>query len=290
MRYPILTRAHCAELAERQLEGRSASFGRDVSERAHRLGDGVEMNLEPLQRAALLVRKEIPDKRRPSELDQIEGRAAVHLYAALEDVPVVVLDDRGFWRWASFAYFWDFIAWREQGPFQKGNYMKYIDGESSSEAVLPRMYRRVAALGGADHAELAHATTRTTDFWRSHILRVKTSTAPALTRALVRFQARNQLKTNDIRELAKRLTRTWTNAVLNIYDDDEAEALIAELWDEGPGDGGPEPETTPAGQHPVGSADPMGGRLRTARKASVKNLPIQELGDRKFIHGKGPDR
>lgn len=229
MRYPILNREVCGELADQKFKNPKGSYDSIIHEKTILAGDGVIVDLSAIEEAAQAVRDEMQIERRESVLDEVEGRAAVHLYVALQNVPIEVLDDRGFWRYLSFAHFWDFIEWRERKPFSKGNHMKYLDGENSAEAVLPRMYLRIAALGGSEYAELASAVKRGVDVWRSHILRVKTGTSPTLTRALIRFQERNQLTRDDVRELAKRLNRTWTNVVLNIYNDSEAEALIAEL-------------------------------------------------------------
>ena len=229
MRYLILSREACAELADQRLSDPRGSYGDLVRERSSWVGDGDTINLAPIQEAAQAIRNAMPEVRQPSELDQVEGRAAPYLYSALADIPVEVLDDQGFWRYLSLTYFWDFIEWRERKPFLNRNHMKYLDGESSTEAVLPRMYLRVAALGGFEYAELASTVRRGVDLWRSHVLRVRTGTAPALTRALIRYQERNQLNRDAIRELAKRLTRMWTNTVLHIYDDSEAETLLVEL-------------------------------------------------------------
>ena len=218
----------CAALAEQRLSGRERSLEAEPEWR----GLGDELELQRLEYAALEINDLLPRERRAGELDQVEGQAAVVLYKALEGVPEAVLDDRGFWRYLSLAIFWDFIEWREQDPFRKGNHITYIDPERTErnvDAVLFRMFLRIAALGGVEHAELSWAVQRGSDFWSSHILRVRTGTAPALTRALVRFQARHQLRRDDIREVAKRLSRVWTNTVLTMYDDDEADELIAEL-------------------------------------------------------------
>ncbi len=227
MKYPIITFSDCSELTRQRLEIRSG-WEEAVKDKTLWVGEGKEFNAVRVQDAAAKARQLIPESRQGSDPDRIEGQAAVHLYEVLQDTPVVVLDDRGLWRWLSLAHFWDFIAWREEKPFASGNHLKYLDCNNSSEAVLPRMYRRVAALGGAEHVHLAYAIPKGTDFWRSHVLRIKTATTPAMTRALVRFQAEHQLKTEEIRELAKRLRRVWANAVLEIYDDNEAAGLIAE--------------------------------------------------------------
>ena len=91
------------------------------------------------------------------------------------------------------------------------------------------MYLRVAALGGAEHADLAYHLPRAIDFWRSHVIRVRTATAPTLTRAMVKHQAADRLMTNDLREFAKRVNRTWSNMLLNLHSQPEAEDLLREL-------------------------------------------------------------
>lgn len=140
-------------------------------------------------------------------------------------------DDPGFWRYLSLAYFWEFIAWRESRAFARGNFEKYVDGMTSPECVLTRMYTRGASVGGLDHLESAEAV-RGTDFWRSHVLRVRTGTAPPVVRALVEMQETRPLERDDLREFAKALTRTWANVVPAIYDDEDAGALISELREE----------------------------------------------------------
>lgn len=90
------------------------------------------------------------------------------------------------------------------------------------------MYARGSAVGGLDHLDSATAV-KGTDFWRSYVLRVRTATAPSVVRAFVAMQAAHPLKTDDLRVLAKALTKTWANVVPVIYDDDDARALIDEL-------------------------------------------------------------
>ncbi len=89
-------------------------------------------------------------------------------------------------------------------------------------------------MGGKTFGELAGAIPKGTDFWRSHVLRVRTGTAPPVTRALVRSHREERLPTDDLRDLARRLNRTWTNVTLHGYGDDESDLLIAELRDQIP--------------------------------------------------------
>ena len=228
MRYPTITMSDCRSLAGQMSNGFSPNIQLSVTW----LGVGNCLELDRIEEAARKIDQVWKEHRDlyGSDKDRLEGRVAPTLYSALQEVCVEVLDDPGFWRYLSLAHFWDFIAWREDKAFARGNYLKYVDGKKSTECVLTRMYLRVQALGGSDYGYMAVEVKKATDLWRSHIIRVRTGTAPPLTRAFVKQQRDNWLNTPDLREFAKRLNRTWTNVLLNIYDDEEAERLIAELW------------------------------------------------------------
>ena len=228
MRYLIVTRSDCRRLAERLIQGDPI----DIEQYVHPQGDGEALDYERIQQASIRINRKLYLHRPESvgDKDILEGKAAPILYEGLEGIEAAVLDDPGFWRYLSLRYFWRFISWREKQAFERGNYLKYIDGDKSTECVLTRMYLRVQALGGNEYAYLASALPRSTDFWRSHVIRVKTGTAPPLTRAFVEKQRDNRLDTQELRRFARNLNRTWTNLLLNIYDDKEAAKLIEELW------------------------------------------------------------
>lgn len=175
---------------------------------------------------------------RVTKRDQVEGEAATILYRALTQdkstdraaVDVAVLDDPGFWRYLALRWFWDFVEWREwKTPerFKESTHLAYIDASNSTESVLTRMYLRMAGLGGSDYEELASCLPRATDFWRSHIIRVRTAGAPGLVRAMVGTQRDARLKTADVREFAKRVNRTWSNVLLDLYTQEEAAELLS---------------------------------------------------------------
>ena len=199
------------------------------------VGEGEEIDLNRIADAAESIKVLLAgDWSRQRDGDYVEGLAATHLYRSLapEDappVPIEVMDDPGFWRFLGLQYFWDFIAWREPTVLS-GSKMLYVDAEQSAECVLTRMYLRVAAVGGLEHADDAKRLKQATDFWRSHILRVRTGTAPALTRAIVARQAEERLETKALRPFAKRVNGAWTNVLLNMYDDEEAKRFVDELW------------------------------------------------------------
>jgi hypothetical protein len=227
MRYPVLTRTKCEGLAVQMAAGENPSIEPNVAW----VGHGDEIDLRPIAEVADRITRqarEWTDKDR----DRFEGKASIEFAEALGQVPPEILDDRGFWRFVALRYFWEFIAWREEGPFSKGNFMKYVHAGTNTESVLPRMFLRARAVGGNPHASLAAAIPKGTDFWRSHVLRVRTGSAPPVTRAFVTKQTEDRLMTDSLRQAARRLNRTWANIILYVYDDANASNLIDSLWND----------------------------------------------------------
>lgn len=228
MRYPVITPTKCSELAAHLWRGGEPP----IDLHAAWSGRGEDVDLSPLETVAqemIRATRSWADRDR----DRLEGRESIRLLEALRHVSTEVLDDRGFWRFLSLRYFWQFIAWREEEAFVRGNYLRYVDADSSAESVLPRMYLRARAVGGSPHAELASAIPEAGDFWRSHVIRVRTGSTPSLARAFATKQREARLTTTALREAAKRLNRTWTNVVLHLHDDATASQLIETIWNDG---------------------------------------------------------
>ena len=228
MRYPTLALSTVVQLTTRLVGGQDPPIDPHVEWAGH----GDEVNLALIAETAAEITRDAREWT-DNDRDRFEGKAAVQLLAALADVPAPVMDDRGFWRFLSVRYFWEFIAWREEDPFLRGNHLRYVDAATNTESVLTRMYLRARAIGGGEHAELAEAVAQGTDFWRSHVLRVRTGSVPTVTRAFVKRQAEERLVTHSLRQAARRLNRTWANVVLHIYDDEEASRLLDTIWDQG---------------------------------------------------------
>ena len=235
MRYPTATQSQCRDF------GRARKRG-DLSDVvAQWVGRGEEMDLGRIEEAAAEIRELMAAAdQRGTKRDQVEGEASAILYTALSPeeatghrgVDVAVVDDPGFWRYLSLRWFWDFVEWRQwKKPerFKESTHLVYVDAFNSTECVLTRMYLRMAALGGSEHEDLASCLPHATDFWRSHIVRVRTTGAPRLVRAMVEAQRNARLKTDDLRELAKRVNRTWSNVLLDLYTQEEAAQLLVEF-------------------------------------------------------------
>ncbi len=257
MRYPLLDESATLRIARARIRARAASDssarGRDDLERdlqadLRRRGEGTEFDPRALESARSdierLIQPANPDVDGLDQ-DQIEGRAAILLYRALAEssVTVPVLDAPGFWRYVALAHLWNFAAWREPKAFSltageeaeglsPEKFKVYVDGKRFAECVPARMWLRVNMLGDRDE-HLASAVREGTDFWRSHILRVKLGEHPAIVRAMVRRQAdeATRLATSPLRSLVKELTRTFNNLVPSGLDDEAADRLVAEVWE-----------------------------------------------------------
>ena len=227
MKYPILSSSTVLEL------GRTRQMSHAVEAEPHVRweGSGEELNRDGLRGLGRAFAART-DSYTGSDRDALEGELCVSLYEALVEIPIEVLDDPRFWAYLSIDYFWEFISWREQGAFSDdgSSWLKYVDGRISTESVLPRMFLRIQVLGGTEYAALASAIPKSTDFWRSHVLRVRTGSVPAITRALAESQKTDRLTTKPLRILARDyVNRLWTNVVPATYDDDSAKALIQEF-------------------------------------------------------------
>lgn len=163
-----------------------------------------------------------------------EGRLAAALYGWFDSVPIEVLDDPGFWRYLSLRHFWWFIQWREADPIAKGNFANLVDATLPAEQIPLRLYLRAKSVAVDLDASLAGQIPKSTDFWRSHITRVRIASAPRMARSFA-IAKRDEavlgelLRTERIRRVAKRVNRMWSNVRLDVYDDKESSVLMTEI-------------------------------------------------------------
>ena len=222
MRYPTLTRSRTKAIVE-QLTG-DTDYEPNLALELSWVGKGEALSVEGIQSVAQLMRTFADDDGKDWDNEAIEAIFSGHVHHAMRDLPVVALDDPGFWRYLSISDFWWFIARREAKAIKNGNAMTYVDG--GRECVPFRMYLRGQAIRSGDDYSLAGAIPNSTDFWRSHIVRVKTGTAPPLARAFAQLQAEQRMVSDDVRPFAKKVNRLWTNIVFNVWDEPESDALL----------------------------------------------------------------
>jgi hypothetical protein len=228
VRYPYLSVSSTKQVAEARIEGLELRYEPLVEW----CGAGDEVDLGPIASVNDDLRRrheKFAVGADGSDVDRFEGIVSGGLHQALGHLPIEVLDDPGFWRYLTIAELWWFVSWREAKALAKGNLDAYIDGTRPTECVVLRCFLRGQAVGCDGDYTLAAAIPNGTDFWRSHVLRVRTGTAPSLTRAFAREQVADRMPTDELRAFARRLNRTWTNILLHVYDEPESEALMADL-------------------------------------------------------------
>ena len=230
MSYPTLTVGHVQELVEGLARGATPS----ADAKAVWRGDGEAVQFDELDAVLDALKAELQivgaDPSLVKDKEPFEGRVALAVFPWLSALPLEVLDDPGFWRYLSISRFWWFIEWREWGSLERGKINTYTDGRRNTEHIPLRLYLRVKCMALPEDRPLAGAIAQSTDFWRSHVIRVRTATAPELATALARMQAGDgRLATTDLRAYARRLNRMWTNVQLGLYDRARSEGIIEEL-------------------------------------------------------------
>lgn len=227
MKYPCLESVEVISIAELLIAGERVS----VDARTEWAGSGETVDLSPLEAVVSVANDDLSQLRSNGEpitdKEPFEGRLAAEIFPILDALPIEVLDDPGFWRYLAVKYFWSFISWREEKPIANGNVGTYVVARRNTEQIPLRLYLRAKAVGGDSH--LCQTIPMSTDFWRSHVIRVHTGSAVPLTRAFSRTQEDDRMSTKALRQYARRLNRQWTNIFLGMYEPSEAEDLIREL-------------------------------------------------------------
>lgn len=226
--HPSLASETIVEKLEALIDGSIA----DLAEESSKVGDGPMIDLAALLEAIREIEDALAARKASSDYadlddDQFEGAMASRLYEALADFDVEVLDDPGFWAYLAAGPMWFFVRWREDPNTRKREgYHDYLDGRVNHACVPLRMFLRAQAIERDGDTALAAAVPKGTDFWRSHVIRVKTGAKPELARAVATEQAGpDRMTVGPLREYAKRINRRWSNQVLYLLDDDECRQI-----------------------------------------------------------------
>lgn len=234
MRYRTLGKALSQQMAADLIAGKHLS----VEAKAGSDGNGPVLNEGTLTQILSLYREQL-DSGRVKDNEVFEGSLAAELFPWFDSIPIEVLDDPGFWRYLAIRHFWWFIEWREADPIAKGNFTNLVDATLPAEHIPLRLYLRAKAVAEGDDASLAGQIPRSTDFWRSHITRVRLASAPKMARAFAEVKRDEKslpapLKTDRLRRVAKRVNRMWSNVYLDMYDSAESKNLMNEIVESEP--------------------------------------------------------
>lgn len=230
MKYPIIPSGEITRAVARRVEDPTA----DLTDLTKTVGKGHELSLPDIAACATTMRAELKtfeSSDKASDRDRFEGIQSPVVFDLLEDLELYILDDPGFWAWLGVEHFLWLAVWREPKAFdsEPARWLTYLDGRRTTECVMSRMYLRGQICQSFGHPELAGAIENATDFWRSHIIRVSAGSVSSVAGAFIRHQAAERMSTDPLRAYARRLNRLSTNLVLDVYDDEDAASLIAEL-------------------------------------------------------------
>ena len=197
-------------------------------------GDSKPIDLTRLEKVAAELERTArsPDLATATarELERVESEICGAVHEALCTLPIEILDDQRFWRYLAVRYFGEFIVWRESKALANGNIAKYFVAGTGVESIPLRLFLRGQAVVSPNGTyELASAVPAGTDFWRSHVLRVRTGRSSPLARSFAEMQSKERLTTTPLRQLARLINRMWANVLLTEYGQRESSKLIGQL-------------------------------------------------------------
>jgi hypothetical protein len=168
----------------------------------------------------------VKDKERAK--DGVEGQLSIELYKSLKNLGPAVLTDPGFWRYVAVWEMFEFIQWRDGDKcklqsFGAGTHNPTWDCVPKRMFVRARIAEQARGQKGAE----ALASVAGTDLWRSHVLRVRTGNCPALSAALVEAWDREDIRTKEVRDVAKRIKRLRSNLIYELMDEQQIEDVLS---------------------------------------------------------------
>lgn len=230
-KYPVMTGSQVQKVLEHVRAGEEFAVTDHVSFKE--CGAEYKENFVAALTAAL---REIKSKY-PAEIPMrspiggdFEAEACSITHELMRHLPREALDDPDFWKYLTVIYFRDLVEWRHGGHGRYANLANY--GVSSERRnLLLRMFYRAEVVFDPEAKEpyrLAHQGDE--DLWKSHFGAVRVGNCPNVVKAFLRkvFPAGEapRLKTKQVRELAKNLTRLRSNIILELYDVEAALNLI----------------------------------------------------------------
>jgi hypothetical protein len=234
MKYPILERSQALQILEARRRDVEIDEDRFVGTR----GDGAEFDgafIQKLREKLDKIKARYPAKLRSRDPDggRFEAEACPLVHSMIPSHLLAALTDVDFWRYLAVVHFHPLIEWRHGAEGAETNANNYGIGNTKRNLIY-RMWMRAEVsldVGAADPYHLAKHGDK--DLWESHIIAVRTGNARALVRSLMKFlyppklKGKCRLSIEEVRELAKHLTRLRANVFLELYDEERAFRLIS---------------------------------------------------------------
>lgn len=237
MRYPIITAGDAARYLLAKREGRAPEIESIVQYRGS--GDDLDQWFikplrEGLERLCAKLPKGLASKTDPAA-NTFEAKASRLVHVSIPSNAEMLVDP-DFWVWLAVVHFPEVVEWRYRYQNRKTESFAQLDNYgigSRSDNLIYRLWLRAELVLDAEAKDRYHLSDAgQIDFYRSHLFRQGYANARNFSRALIRYQYPNKdlaeprLKTNEIRELVKRLRRMRSNLFLEILAEDDCRAVI----------------------------------------------------------------
>lgn len=243
MSYPVVTARGADQIAD--------GLGTEFEARQWRdyivMSDGPQFNHEEMTKTAKAhlmdwTAEKAKRNGRGEKADNylLEAFMASRIHETLRDLPIDLLQDFGFWRYlALFPYRW-YLKLREGGPsaleVKPQDYggvgaapvyqlllRTFLWGKAAYDDSEPNVYHRATLVNDTGGAP--------TDVWHSHIVRVQLGHLGRLPHAFIDSicddpRANSADEFSGARPVEKRLTRMKHTVLFDVYDLDEARAVV----------------------------------------------------------------
>lgn len=233
MRYPVLERNKAQQL----IDARRAKEHHEEEAFVDTRGEGSDFDdafIHPLKERLEALRKTFPPQlaAKSPEGGRFEAEACSLVHQAIPHAFGSAISDSDFWRYLAVIHFSDLVEWRH-GTKENPAHMNNYGIGNTKRNLLFRMWVRAEIAydeGSSEPYRLARFGDK--DLWESHIIAVRTGNARATVRSLMKYlypeelNGKCRLKIIEVRQLAKRLTRLRANVLLEIYDEQQALALV----------------------------------------------------------------
>lgn len=163
-------------------------------------------------------------KSKEKKFVEFEQQASPLLISLLEQLPVRLQFDPGFWSYLSYRVV-NVIIWRYPINDKEGWGKNFVQTHTQSDFVdgfLPRLAIKGLIAKGSKAAEALVQQ----DFWRSHILRVKTGFSPNVSKAFAELVANEGTVVDTQRTMAKSIRSQRSNVIFEVLTIDQAKALV----------------------------------------------------------------
>jgi len=141
-----------------------------------------------------------------------------------EKLPHAAKFEPGFWSYLSFRLA-TIIVWRYPPNEKEGWGRNFLVKHAASEfpdGFLPRIILRGQIASGSNEAEAFIQQ----DFWRSHILRVKTGYSQTMSQSFAEKVIRNRSLVEEQRQVAKKIRSLRSNIIFELLDKTDCDSLV----------------------------------------------------------------